>query len=93
MIKPFMPVYVRPPCHDYAHDCDCQDHSEGCHGKCEKWNAYLAKRNERYDQRKEQVRLNNALSEMHDIRRARHSNVVDAFRNNRGIVTVKECKE
>ena len=52
MTKPFMPVYVRPPCHDYVHNCDCPDRSEGCHGRCEKWNAYLTKRNERYDQRK-----------------------------------------
>lgn len=92
MSKPFIPVHVQSPCYDHIHDCDCPNRSAGCHGKCEKWGAYLVERNKRYEERKQQVCLNNALSDMHDIRRSRHSNVVNAFRNNRGIVARKEYR-
>lgn len=92
MSRPFMPTCVKSPCHDYINDCDCSKRSIGCHCECAKWAAYVEERDKRYEQRAEQVCLNNALSEMHDIRRCRHSNVVEAFRTNRGTTIIKECK-
>lgn len=81
MNKGFIPTYIQSPCWNYEEGCDCKHRSIDCHGRCDKWNDYVKERDRRYAERVETVQLNSALSDMHNTRRTRHSNVVDAFKS------------